>query len=174
MNKPHHRYDAIIFDIGNVLIRYDEQAVLQQIFGQSISLHMLNKEQLKHFRLQAPHMVSALVDGMHILQQVRQKGFKTYILSNMIEEWYQVLNQRFSVFNQFDGVILSCRVNAAKPAPDIYHALLKTYSLKPEECLFLDDKEENIEAGKRLGIDDVICQDYQHVRTVLKNMAILE
>jgi HAD superfamily hydrolase (TIGR01509 family) len=175
MHKPHHRYDAIVFDIGNVLIRFDEQAIIRHIFGQDQALHMLSKEQLRLFHAQTPHVVSEIPDGVHILDQVRKKGFKTYVLSNMRnEEWYQVLSQRFSFFNQFDGVILSCHVNAAKPAPDIYHALLKTYNLKPEACLFLDDKEENIVAGRNVGIEGIVFQDHQHVKTVLKNMAILE
>jgi len=175
MNKPHDRYNAIIFDIGNVLIRYDEKAVIRMIFGEQLALPMLNKEQLKYFRTQVPYLVQELDEGMHILQQVRKKGFKTYVLSNMNEDWYQGLSQRFAVeFKQFDGVIISGRVNIAKPDPAIYHALLKTYNLRPETCLFLDDKEENIVAGRNLGIEGIVFQDYQDVMKILKNLKIIE
>ena len=40
----------------------------------------------------------------------------------------------------------------AKPEPEIYHLLLDRLRVAPEEVLFLDDKLENIEAARNLGI----------------------
>lgn len=39
-----------------------------------------------------------------------------------------------------------------KPDKQIYQCLLKRYNLKPEECLFVDDLENNTKATSELGI----------------------
>lgn len=43
-----------------------------------------------------------------------------------------------------------------KPDPGIYLYLFQTYGLKPEECFFIDDLEDNIEAGRKLGMDGIV------------------
>lgn len=39
-----------------------------------------------------------------------------------------------------------------KPDERIYRHLLDSYQLEPKECLFFDDRPENVGAAKRLGI----------------------
>ena len=51
-----------------------------------------------------------------------------------------------------DGVIFSCEVQQIKPEADIYETLLSRFGLKPEESVFLDDRPENCEAARKLGI----------------------
>ena len=40
-------------------------------------------------------------------------------------------------------------------------SLFNKYNLKPEECFFVDDKEKNINAGKRLGMNGHVL-DYEN------------
>ena len=44
----------------------------------------------------------------------------------------------------------------SKPDAGIYRYLLETYGLIPEESLFIDDRPENIEAARELGIKGVV------------------
>lgn len=60
------------------------------------------------------------------------------------------------MLKKFSGVVFSAPLKTAKPDPAIYQYLFRTYSLKPEECFFIDDLEQNIEAGKSLGMDGII------------------
>ena len=52
----------------------------------------------------------------------------------------------------FDGMIVSSDIQRIKPDPEIYRALFSRFSLKPEECYFIDDREENVAAGEALGM----------------------
>lgn len=52
----------------------------------------------------------------------------------------------------FEGLVFSYREGCAKPDPEIYRILLKRYSLQAGETLFIDDREDNIEAARREGI----------------------
>ena len=52
----------------------------------------------------------------------------------------------------FDGGVASCEVKINKPDPRIYQALLDKYQLKADECIFIDDRADNIKAASLLGL----------------------
>ena len=52
----------------------------------------------------------------------------------------------------FDKFYLSHEINLRKPNADIFNFVLEDNSLKPVECLFIDDTKENTEAAKSMGL----------------------
>ena len=49
--------------------------------------------------------------------------------------------------------MVSADVRMVRPAPEIYRHLLKTYHLKAEDCLFIDDTAANVEGAKAVGME---------------------
>ena len=47
---------------------------------------------------------------------------------------------------------MSCDYHIIKPNKEIYIKLFETFNIKPEECFFIDDTEENINIAKKLGM----------------------
>ena len=45
-----------------------------------------------------------------------------------------------------------------------------TYKLNPEECVFLDDRPENIEGGEKLGMLGIVFDSYEDARAKLEKM----
>ena len=92
-------------------------------------------------------------EGVKLVKECKAKGHKIFILSNWDSNSFELLKQRCpSFFALFDGIVISGDVRAIKPDPAIYQHLLDTYSLKADECAFIDDLEENIKAAEQLGI----------------------
>jgi len=85
-------------------------------------------------------------------KQLKEHGLRTGILSNMGDSVLENIKRNFSWIEDFDVLIWSYQHRMAKPQPEIYHLLLDQLGTAPEETLFLDDKLENIEAARRLGI----------------------
>jgi putative hydrolase of the HAD superfamily len=83
---------------------------------------------------------------------LKVKKIKTGILSNMGDSVLDSIQLKFDWIGDFDVLIWSYQHRMAKPEPAIYHLLLERLGTAPEETLFLDDKLENIEAAKDLGI----------------------
>lgn len=114
--------------------------------------------------------------GVEIFTKVKENGYKTYLLSNVGQEQWEYLAQQkawHDIFDQFDGLVLSYQIKMAKPEPQIYRYILEKYNLKPEESIFIDDRIENIEAAKKLGIDAILCDNHDHVIIELKKRKIL-
>lgn len=84
-------------------------------------------------------------------EAVKEKGYRIYVLSNACSAFHDYF-PRFAPEEYFDGVMVSSDVHMIKPECRIYEHFLKTYSLIPEECLFIDDREENIAGAEKAGI----------------------
>ncbi|MEE3392103.1 MAG: HAD-IA family hydrolase [Lachnospiraceae bacterium] len=91
------------------------------------------------------------------LLAVKEAGYRVYILSNYGEEGFNYVKERYELFKHVDGMVISYQIHGLKPHDEMYQAILKKYSLDPEECLFIDDKPENIEGARSNGIEGIVA-----------------
>ena len=63
---------------------------------------------------------------------------------------------------------ISSEEKVIKPEPEIYQRLFTKFNLKPEECIFTDDRVENIEGGSRLGMDGIVFKDAKQYERELR------
>ena len=86
-----------------------------------------------------------------LIADLKQAGYRLYVLSNMSREFIDFLREQ-EVYANFDGDVVSCEVGVVKPMPEIYDLLLERFSLEPAETIFIDDRRENIDAAEAKGI----------------------
>ncbi len=89
-----------------------------------------------------------------LIRELKAKGIKCYILSNMSKEFYAEIS-KFPVFDLFDGAVVSYRERVNKPSKEIYEIILSRYGLEPSETVFADDKVANTDAASEFGIHTV-------------------
>ena len=85
-----------------------------------------------------------------LVEQLKQRGYCVYYLSNIPEDVLDLLTRR-DFEGLFDGGVASCEVKVNKPDPRIYQALLDKYRLRADECIFIDDRAENLLPASALG-----------------------
>lgn len=90
-------------------------------------------------------------DICKVIIQLKEKGYKIYALSNTHVSVYEDMQDRY-IGKYFDGYIISAIEKLMKPNKEIYLRLFEKFDLKPEECFFIDDREENVAAGEKLGM----------------------
>ena len=71
-----------------------------------------------------------------------------------------------------DGGILSYVEKIIKPDPKIYELLIKRYKLVPGECVFFDDREDNCEAARKLGMEAVCFTTKENAVMELKKLGV--
>lgn len=91
-------------------------------------------------------------EGVAALRRCREKGKRTYVLSNYHQPGFEWLLQKHDFFSLFDGYVVSCYLHLLKPEPEIYRELIERCSLDPARSLFLDDTRVNVEAAMEAGI----------------------
>lgn len=105
------------------------------------------------------------------IKGLKEQGYKVYLLSNYGKTSFEAARDkgRLSFLPLVDGAVISYEVKMVKPEQGIYEALLIKYDLKAEECVFLDDKPENIEAAEKLGFHGIVVENYEQAKEVLEN-----
>lgn len=98
------------------------------------------------------------------LKELKQDKYKIYILSNFEEHCFKYLYNKYDFFKLVDGMVISYSVKVIKPELEIYNILLEKYNLIPKECVFIDDREENILAGEKLGIKGIVFTNIDDVK----------
>lgn len=102
-----------------------------------------------------PEHIIPIRQTADFIRELKDRKIPIYLLSNAptyFAEWAQ----RIDTLRLFDGIVFSAPLKMAKPEPEIYQYLFRTYDLKPEECFFIDDLEKNIRAAKEAGMDGII------------------
>ena len=108
------------------------------------------------------------VEGaIEFYQYVKEKGFHTYVLSNACNRFYSYFPKSYDL-NSFEGIVVSSDVKMIKPDPSIYDYILKTYQLKAEESLFIDDLEINVAAARKAGMKGFVFRNnYDQLKNML-------
>ncbi len=87
-----------------------------------------------------------------LVRALRQRGFDIYCLSNMPGPVYEHLRRRHTFWDVFRGIVVSAEIQLMKPEPEIYLHLLERFGLRPEESVFIDDMQVNVDAAKGVGL----------------------
>ncbi|MFA6065817.1 MAG: HAD-IA family hydrolase [Candidatus Babeliaceae bacterium] len=103
--------------------------------------------------------------------------YELYILSNWDPTSFEIFTrsekmQELLSYFKPENIVISGRINKIKPHKDIYQYLLSTYKIKPQECIFIDDQEENILGAQSCGITAIQLQDknYKKLREELEEL----
>jgi len=100
-------------------------------------------------------------------KELKSKGIKVAVLSNILKFEADVIREKHG-YDEFSPVVLSCEVGMNKPNKNIYLFALEKLNLKPEECIFIDDKEKYLLPAQELGIKTVLFKNSeQAIRNVL-------
>lgn len=91
-------------------------------------------------------------DTMNIIYTIKEKGKKVYLLSNLKQIDFDYLKQKLDI-NIFEKVFLSYRLRCMKNSSKIFQIVINELKINPENIYFFDDKEENINNAKKIGIN---------------------
>ena len=111
------------------------------------------------------------------LAEIQNMSGKTplFLLSNTNRIHFQYCNQMLhnqlggSDFHSlFDKLFLSYEMGCRKPGDDIYNQVIEVLDCQPNEILFIDDMEANIEVANRIGFQTIHLVDNKKIGEELK------
>jgi len=125
----------------------------------------LSDEQVRQLNAWDAHMWTSIKPEMLAWhERLKERGLQTAILSNMGDSVMESILEKFAWVNDFDVLIWSYQHRVVKPDAEIYQLLLEKLGTAPEETLFLDDKLENIEAARSMGIQGLQFSTVERLR----------
>lgn len=137
-----------------------------------VSLAPEYESQIRLFHENATLSATPMPYSRDWITSLKTAGFKVYVLSNFGEEaCRRAINMgAINFMDLLDGYIYSYMVHYVKPEPEIYQALFDKYNLIPEECVFIDDVESNVEAARSMGMQGLVFTDYESGAGQLEEM----
>ncbi|MDO4478932.1 MAG: HAD family phosphatase [Lachnospiraceae bacterium] len=103
------------------------------------------------------------------IRELKAKGYDVYLLSNYSEFLFNTHAAQAHFLDLVDGAVISYEVHTMKPEPRIYETLLQKYDLDPKECMFFDDKPENVEAAVALGFEGGVITSEERLLELLED-----
>ncbi|VYU58318.1 HAD-IA family hydrolase [Clostridium tertium] len=117
-------------------------------------------------------ILSPIEDTITVLEDLKEKGYKVYYLSNFHHLAFEEVVKKNKFFKLFDGGVVSYAEKIIKPEEAIYKLILERYNLNPSETIFIDDTKANIEGANELGISTVFLEDTSSLREELRKLNI--
>lgn len=109
-------------------------------------------EFLEQMKLQSRELPSGQ-GAMAVLQRLRGKGaVRLAAISNEARELTGYRIEHFCLERYFDAFFVSCFLGLRKPDPRIFMLVLDVLQLRPEETAFVDDRQENCDSARNLGM----------------------
>ena len=98
-----------------------------------------------------------------------KKKYKIGLLTNYHFLWMKELFEIYDLDKYFDGKIISSLYKTIKPDSKIYKIALNLFKVLPEEAIFIDDRQKNVDAGNKLGIKSFLFTSNLKLIEDLKN-----
>ncbi len=111
------------------------------------------------------------VPVIEVMNKLKHK-YHLVMLSNTDVMRFGFIRERFPEVMIFDDYVLSYQVGCIKPDPEIYQLALKKAQADPEECVFIDDRPENIAAAEDLGIRTILFLENTDLETELTSLGL--
>lgn len=93
------------------------------------------------------------------LAELRERGLRMVLCTNNVREWEPRWRAMLPIDDVFHAVVDSAWIGVRKPDREIYDAALAEAAVPPEDAIFVDDTDVNVEAAVALGMRGVLFRD---------------
>ena len=118
-------------------------------------------------------LVGAIDGTVRILEELHAGGTRLLALTNWSAELFPHARERFGFLELFEAIVVSGEERMAKPDPRIFDLVLDRHDLAAGRTLFVDDREDNVEAARAAGLQAVVFTDPAGLRRDLSRLGLL-
>ena len=102
-----------------------------------------------------------------LIDRLKEAGYRLVVLYNTCPPHVEWITRHRDVLERFDACVFSFEVPAMKPEPEIYRVAVAESGCEAEECFFVDDLAENVEAARREGMCGAVFVGVEPLRVAL-------
>ncbi|MBQ8751067.1 MAG: HAD-IA family hydrolase [Alphaproteobacteria bacterium] len=104
------------------------------------------------------------VETIELINEIKKRGVKVGILSNALE----CLADSAKCLVDDELCFVSYELKCLKPDVKIYQKMIEKLNCKPNEIIFIDDKEKNVIGAKSLGINGIVYENNEIREKVIR------
>jgi len=108
---------------------------------------------------------SELPESRAVLDEISKAGnYLLATINNEPRELNEFRIQKFNLRREFKAFFSSCYLGVRKPDEGIYKLALEVTQRTPEECIFIDDRELNLECARQMNMTTIHFQNAAQLR----------
>ena len=158
--------DWVELDRGTISF---EQAVVR-----GMSRTDLSRERMEELLNAVPLSLTPIQGTIDLIRSIQDSKNRFFVLSNMHTASIAYLDKHHQIWDLFEGVVISSRIQLVKPEIAIYEYLLREHKMKPSETVFIDDMSENLVAAASTGIQTIKFVDPVQCKQALIDLGCIE
>lgn len=101
-----------------------------------------------------------------LVRGMREKGIPCYFATDQEKYRASYIWDTIDMKSRLDGSFFSYEVGATKSSPEYFQRILKTLNLQPEEVMYWDDDQKNVDVAKTFGIDAHFWTNFKDFKTM--------
>ena len=119
--------------------------------------------------------ITGPVPGTHeLVAELDAAGVPLFAITNFSADFWPPFHAKEAAFfARFRDIVVSGEVKLLKPDSAIYYLALDRFRLRPDEALFVDDREINVEGARAVGMRAHLFTSAADLRTRLEAERLL-
>ena len=157
-----HNFIYNVFEIGNISL--DE-------YLDTTVFHMqrdFSKEDFKDFMFQQSSELPELLQWLKTWKQ--HIDLPIFAINNESRELNDHRIKTFNLHEVFDGFFSSCYVGARKPDPLIFQKAIAVVQVRPEECIYFDDRPMLVNMANKQGMNGILHETFDGTKEILEKL----
>lgn len=156
------------FDTGQITLADFATSLIEEVSG-----NRPDSVQVKHFCDEFTVWPKGLFEGALALVDSVKPHIHKGVLSNTNAAHWPRLMQEMALAGKFDSYFASHHLGFAKPEVWIYLQVLSALNVQPQEVLFVDDNQINIDVAHSLGMHAHKVKGVKEAKTVLNDYNLI-
>ena len=181
-------FDNFIFDIGNVVLEYDDSKPLlrhilstdlwknfelggdntSSIYAKLSSVLGVESEQIADIIKHVQENVRVNTSMVEFIRSLRNAGKTVVALTNMPQPFYSYFQEHHDFWDCFTDIYVSSEIGLRKPNPKAFQHVIYSSQLLLSQTLVVDDSAENIASARSLGLKAVLFEQTTDILATLK------
>jgi len=158
-------YEKFLPQLKPIIEKFDKGLTTEENFWIEFS-HILGRDVPENCKEKAKKMYKDkfvfFSEVIGLIEKLKSEGFRLSILSNMFPYQLEIIKE-INGCSLFDDLFFSCERGIKKPDLEFYELVIREMDANPQECLFIDDKEENLVPAKKIGMKTVLAKNQEQI-----------
>lgn len=154
--------------------RFDRGEPMPDGVAEHAARHPRYAEAVRAWWSRWPEMFGpAIEESVACFRALKARGVPVFGLTNFARETFDIARSTYPFLDEFDELVVSARVGAIKPEPEIYRILEDRGGIEASRLFFIDDLEENIAGARARGWAVHHFRDPSALRPALRGAGLL-
>jgi HAD superfamily hydrolase (TIGR01509 family) len=148
------------FDHSDLCHQFQTGKVSSHVFYEGFRDAVCEDFSYDYFKHTWQDMFSPIRPMIDLLPDLRAR-YRLVLLSNTDELHAEYIGRQYGFYHYFHHLIFSYEVACLKPGQEIFRIALEKSQSNPQQCVFIDDLEKNVQAAVSMGMRGILFKGYE-------------